>query len=146
MTNNPLRDTQTGGNHYKVMGIQPILFATVNRYDPAAFSTLKYVSRHRRKNGKEDLQKAIDFVMIRAQLLHEERELHFGPAAIAVITVKEYADSNDLSELERSIIVDLDAWARRVLVNVGDSAAAKQIIQKINHLSRVAYDETPGAQ
>ena len=47
-------DVQVAGDHYKTMGIQPIEFCYVNRYDPAAFSALKYVSRHRVKNGRED--------------------------------------------------------------------------------------------
>lgn len=144
MTDNPLRDTQTGGDHYKGMCIQPIVFATVNRYDPAAFSVVKYVSRHRRKNGKEDLQKAADFVAIRLQLLREEPELRFGPAAIEAITVKEYAESNQLSDLETAILVDLDVWVRRVLASTPDSTAAKFIAEKINHLSHLVYDEKPG--
>jgi hypothetical protein len=147
MSEEVIKNRQTGGNHYKVMGIQPIVFATVNRYDPSAFSTLKYISRHRRKHGKEDLQKAIDFVEIRLQLLRDEPELRFGPVAIQAIPLQEYAESNQLSELERAILFDLDTWARRVLVSVSDAMAARQIIQKIEHLSRVAYDDlSPGAK
>lgn len=145
MSEDVIKTRQTGGNHYKVMGIQPIVFATVNRYDPGAFSVLKYVSRHRRKHGKEDLQKAIDFVEIRLQLLRDEPELRFGPAAIQAITVKEYTEANQLSALEHEILNDLDVWARRVLVDVTDTMAARHIVQKIEHLSRVACDLSPGA-
>lgn len=51
-------DTQIGGDHYKSMKIQPIEYAMANKLNPCEFNVVKYVSRHRNKNGLQDLIKA----------------------------------------------------------------------------------------
>lgn len=56
---------QEAGTHYVNMGMQPFHFAMVNGWDAGAFSILKYLSRHRTKNGLEDLKKARHFVDLR---------------------------------------------------------------------------------
>lgn len=56
-TENPL-DVQTGGNHYKEMGIQPIEYSMANKLDACQHSAIKYITRFRDKGGKEDLKKA----------------------------------------------------------------------------------------
>lgn len=50
--------TQVGGNHYSKMAITPFEYAYRNHLDPISFSIVKYVSRFRDKNGREDLEKA----------------------------------------------------------------------------------------
>ena len=132
---------QVGGNHYKTMGIQPIVFASVNRYDPAAFSVLKYVSRHRRKHGREDLEKAKHFVELRLQTLTDHPTLASGPAAVGVITVKEYAEANGLSDVERVLLEDLHVWACRTNVTLRDATAAHFICNKIDYLISLHYPE-----
>jgi hypothetical protein len=57
----PLK-VQVGGNHYKSMVIQPLLYSQVNELDFDEGSIVKYVSRWRSKNGIEDLKKARDFL------------------------------------------------------------------------------------
>ena len=52
-------DTQVGGSHYKDMAIQPIDFIVANRLEFPEGCFIKYVSRHKEKNGKEDILKAI---------------------------------------------------------------------------------------
>lgn len=64
VSKNP-RDIQVGGKHY-VMPIQPIDFIMENGLGFCEGNIIKYVSRHRNKNGKEDLLKArhyIDFLL-----------------------------------------------------------------------------------
>lgn len=59
-------DIQIGGNHYKDMTIQPIDFILKNKLGFCEGNIIKYVCRHRQKNGKEDLLKAkqyIDFLI-----------------------------------------------------------------------------------
>lgn len=56
-SNNPL-DMQEGGNHYKKYPIQPIVFCHANKIPPLESSIIKYVVRHKDKNGLEDLKKA----------------------------------------------------------------------------------------
>lgn len=51
-------DVQIGGDHYKSMKIQPIEYAMANKLNPCEFNVVKYVSRHRNKNGVQDLVKA----------------------------------------------------------------------------------------
>lgn len=59
---------QVGGAHYRDLAIQPTEFAQKNGYDFCSGSILKYLTRHRMKNGIEDLKKARHFVEIRESL------------------------------------------------------------------------------
>jgi len=53
---------QEGGNHYKTWKIQPIEYILANNIQWCEANAIKYVSRHRNKNGKEDLLKAIHYI------------------------------------------------------------------------------------
>ena len=55
-------DKQVGGSHYKKMKIQPSKFVIENELLFPEGSVIKYICRHRFKNGKEDLMKAIHFI------------------------------------------------------------------------------------
>jgi hypothetical protein len=50
---------QVGGSHYKHFKIQPIEYIMANNFLFLEGCVIKYVSRHRYKNGKEDILKAI---------------------------------------------------------------------------------------
>ena len=54
--------TQIGGDHYRNMAIQPLEYSMANGLNACEHSVVKYVSRHRGKNGKQDLLKAIDML------------------------------------------------------------------------------------
>lgn len=58
---NPL-DRQVGGRHYKMGGIQPIEYIQANGLSFCEGNALKYITRHRSKGGKEDLEKAIHYL------------------------------------------------------------------------------------
>ena len=64
------KDVQVGGDHYKAMAIQPFEYITANGIAFAEGSIIKYVSRHRRKGGVEDLKKARHFLDLLIE--HEE--------------------------------------------------------------------------
>jgi hypothetical protein len=49
---------QVGGSHYE-QPIQPIEYIEANNLPYAEANVVKYVSRHKRKNGAEDIRKAI---------------------------------------------------------------------------------------
>jgi hypothetical protein len=51
-------DTQVGGEHYKVLGIQPWDYIAANGLGWFEGSIVKYVTRWRSKDGLEDLKKA----------------------------------------------------------------------------------------
>jgi hypothetical protein len=52
---------QVGGDHYSKMKIQPTEYIHANGLDFFEGNVVKYVSRHRLKNGAEDIKKAIDY-------------------------------------------------------------------------------------
>lgn len=55
-------DSQVGGDHYKRLPIEPLYFCEINGLTHCESNVIKYVCRHRHKNGKEDLRKAVDYL------------------------------------------------------------------------------------
>ena len=53
---------QVGGNHYKDCKIQPIEYIVANNLTYAEGNIIKYVTRSRRKGGKNDLLKAKHYI------------------------------------------------------------------------------------
>jgi len=53
---------QIGGSHYKKFKIQPSKFVIENELLYPEGCVIKYIIRHRSKNGKEDLLKAKHFI------------------------------------------------------------------------------------
>lgn len=56
-----IKDKQVGGNHYKGT-IEPWEAMLAWGLDPWACNVLKYVQRHRKKGGKQDLEKALHYL------------------------------------------------------------------------------------
>ena len=52
---------QIGGKHYKNFKIQPIEFITKNKLSFIQGNIIKYVCRFDKKNGNEDIDKAIHY-------------------------------------------------------------------------------------
>jgi UDP-3-O-acyl-N-acetylglucosamine deacetylase len=59
---------QVGGGHYKDMAIQPVEYIYANEIPFVEGCIIKYVSRHRKKGGVEDLKKARHFLDILIEL------------------------------------------------------------------------------
>jgi hypothetical protein len=55
-------DEQIGGDHYQTYTIQPIEFLYRNNVPFIEGNIIKYVLRHKNKNGVEDLKKARHYV------------------------------------------------------------------------------------
>lgn len=55
-------EVQIGGSHYKKMKIQPIEFIYENQIPYMEANVIKYVCRHRDKNGLQDLEKAKHYI------------------------------------------------------------------------------------
>lgn len=53
---------QVGGSHYKDMPIQPNVFIVKNNLGWFEGNVIKYVCRHKFKNGVQDLEKAIHYL------------------------------------------------------------------------------------
>lgn len=57
-------DMQVGGNHYKDMPVEPSYFSQVNRLGWCEANAVKYVCRHKAKNGRQDIEKAIHYLQL----------------------------------------------------------------------------------
>ena len=66
-------EKQIGGNHYKKFKIQPIEFIALNNFNFLEGNVVKYVCRHRFKDGLKDLEKAKHYI----EMLIELRD-YFG--------------------------------------------------------------------
>lgn len=77
-------DTQVGGNHYKKFKIQPVEYIHANGLDFMQGNVVKYITRHKFKKGKEDIQKAIHFCQLILEL--EYGETKSNSATVGVIT------------------------------------------------------------
>ena len=67
MENNPL-DTQVGGNHYKDSKIQPVEYIHANNLGYIEGNVVKYITRYKSKNGKQDLEKIKHYIDLLIQL------------------------------------------------------------------------------
>lgn len=57
-----VRDKQVGGDHYKGGSMQPVDVIDAFNLNFYEGSALKYLLRWRRKNGVEDLEKAVHYL------------------------------------------------------------------------------------
>lgn len=55
---------QVAGNHYASLPIQPSEFIHRNGLGWCEGNAIKYVSRHRSKNGRQDIEKAIHYLQL----------------------------------------------------------------------------------
>ena len=62
---------QEGGDHYKDMPIQVVEFCQLNELNYCEANVVKYVCRHKKKNGKEDLLKAKHYIDLLLQLEYD---------------------------------------------------------------------------
>ena len=66
-------DTQEGGSHYKGMTIQPIEFIMENELDYLQGNVIKYVTRHKQKNGAEDIKKAMHYLQFILEMQYGQK-------------------------------------------------------------------------
>ena len=55
-------EEQVGGKHYKDMKIQPAEFINENKWLFAEGNAIKYICRHSKKGGIQDIEKAIHYL------------------------------------------------------------------------------------
>ena len=63
---------QVGGSHYKDLKIQPVVYCHQNKLGGIESAVVKYVTRHKFKNGKEDIEKAIHLLNILIELEYKQ--------------------------------------------------------------------------
>jgi len=67
-------NSQIGGNHYKDCKIQPTEFIYANGIPFIEGNIIKYIVRHRNKNGIEDLKKAKHYIDLLIQFEYENKK------------------------------------------------------------------------
>ena len=65
-------ETQEGGDHYKKLKIQPIEFIDANSLDFLQGNVVKYITRHKDKNGSADVRKALHYCQLILELQYKE--------------------------------------------------------------------------
>lgn len=78
--------TQVGGDHYRTDGIQHWDLIS-DAYGPAYLlgCATKYIARHRKKNGKQDLEKAEHYLLKIAEKLEEPNARMPAPPSAQVL-------------------------------------------------------------
>ena len=61
-------DKQVSGTHYKDKGMQPIVYIHANDLGFCEGNVIKYVTRHKEKNGRADIEKAIHYLELLLEL------------------------------------------------------------------------------
>lgn len=64
----PPLQTQIGGDHYKSMPIQPLEYIHKNGLDYMQGNVIKYITRHKSKNGRQDVEKALHYCQLILEL------------------------------------------------------------------------------
>jgi|TARA_B100000287_G_scaffold434929_1_gene500985 hypothetical protein len=57
-------DKQIGGNHYSKLAIQPTEYIIANKLGYVEGNVIKYVTRHKEKGKKADIEKAIHYLQM----------------------------------------------------------------------------------
>lgn len=66
-------DTQIGGEHYKDLEIQPAEYIYKNNIDYLSGNVIKYATRHKNKNGAQDIRKAIHYCQLILEMHYDEK-------------------------------------------------------------------------
>ena len=80
MTSLKPSDRQVGGDHYKDFIIDPAQFFYCNGVPFLEASAMKYILRHRKKNGKQDIEKAIHYLELILEYEYDDAPQEGGKA------------------------------------------------------------------
>ena len=67
-------DIQIGGGHYKDQPIQPIEYIVANNLGFIEGCVVKYITRHKDKNGADDIKKIIHYCQLLLELTYEKKK------------------------------------------------------------------------
>lgn len=68
------KESQIGGEHYSSFKVQPIEFITANNLDFIEGNIIKYIVRHSKKDGAQDVRKAIHYCRLLLKLKYGANE------------------------------------------------------------------------
>lgn len=69
-------EKQIGGNHYKGLKIQPAEYIHANGLDFFQGNIVKYITRFRQKNGKQDLEKIKHYCDLLIEFEYSDKEVN----------------------------------------------------------------------
>ena len=86
-------EIQVGGAHYKSMKMQPVELIVKCNLDFFQGNFVKYISRYKNKNGREDLEKCLHYIQLRKELI--------GCKCTRCVAkhIKLYCNKNEFSEI-----------------------------------------------
>lgn len=96
-------DQQVGGDHYKNIPYQPVVFATKMRYNFIQGCILKYALSYRALHDKEEIEKAIHY----CQLGQELDPVNFAIPVEAKEQEKIFVSANSFDEDMAELIQDI---------------------------------------
>lgn len=67
-------EKQISGSHYKNYNMQPVEFCQRNKLNYCESAVIKYVCRHKDKNGKEDILKAIHYLELLLEIEYADKD------------------------------------------------------------------------
>lgn len=67
-------DKQVSGNHYKDCKIQPIEYIQANGLSYLEGNVIKYTTRHSKKSGRKDIEKAIHYLELILEMEYKDKE------------------------------------------------------------------------
>jgi hypothetical protein len=67
-------EKQVGGGHYKEFGIQPVEYIHANNLSFLEGNVVKYITRHKSKNGIEDIKKVIHYCELIIELEYNQKK------------------------------------------------------------------------
>lgn len=114
---------QVGGEHYR-SEYQHWDFIELNGIGYLEAAATKYATRWRKKNGLEDLQKALHYTEKLIELHAAGRRLPRGIASAA--DVVRFAEANELSATEITVVHSLSRWSC-----AADLLTAKEAIERL---------------
>ena len=114
---------QVGGDHYKKLRMQPVELIAKLQLNYFLGNVLKYVTRHRDKNGKEDLEKALHYLKFaeKYKLPVSALGMRYGHLVMRE-AIANYARVNMLSPLELDTIC---------FASAGEYDEAKKCLKKL---------------
>lgn len=72
---------QVGGDHYEKCGIMPTTYIRANNLDFFEGNIVKYITRHKDKNGAEDIKKVIHYAeMILEDVYNTKATIEYNDA------------------------------------------------------------------
>lgn len=104
-------DVQVGGAHYKGVNYQHWDYAADSSFGYFEGQITKYISRHTKKNGLQDVQKAGHFLDKTIELARAGRYSPMNATATAGMATR-FIETNDLGNLESIVVRAVNAWSR----------------------------------